>query len=465
MIYFKGSDEMNCPSSFTSRRVITTAVLGGTLCCLLLVMALGCACKLYTLHTASNFRGSFHLNQHHRNANIIPRTLSTNPTLLTSILNPQATATIAPTTTSSSLIESLTRLIAPRVATNMSSSSTNCEQSASLLASQTSSSSATTTTTNQASSSLPQIEQINPSSICNEFNSMSNHFVAPPSYNQTMGLVDEYEQRQMAFLEHVRSILSQQTNSQSNNSNNPNSVDNQLSSINLIPTVTSNSTTVHRQVSSSGTGASLSSSSRRSYSSRNSHRQMRHYHPHLHYVSSTANTPTSSATNSSSEHRHHHRSHRHGHRSHRHSLTAQTSLSSNLIQNSNNNNNNLPLLGNQNQIVFPFAVTTNEATLPSTSSSSSVPTTSSRTVNYESNKSNSNLRNKIAKLIKDIVVSSDSIQYENINNNSNSGNNTDGAASSSARNSIHSANSATTNSNNPNNNNNNTNDDYEPLIN
>ena len=56
-----GSDELNCPTPFT-RRVITTAVLGGTLCCLLLVMALGCACKLYTLHTVS-YRNTIRLSQ------------------------------------------------------------------------------------------------------------------------------------------------------------------------------------------------------------------------------------------------------------------------------------------------------------------------------------------------------------------------------------------------------------------
>ena len=56
-----GSDEANCPTPFT-RRVITTAVLGGTLCCLLLVMALGCACKLYSLHTVG-YRNSIRLTQ------------------------------------------------------------------------------------------------------------------------------------------------------------------------------------------------------------------------------------------------------------------------------------------------------------------------------------------------------------------------------------------------------------------
>lgn len=57
-----GTDEINCPTTLSSRRVITTAVLGGTLCCLLLVMALGCACKLYTLHTVG-YRNSLRLSQ------------------------------------------------------------------------------------------------------------------------------------------------------------------------------------------------------------------------------------------------------------------------------------------------------------------------------------------------------------------------------------------------------------------
>lgn len=57
-----GSDEINCSTALASRRVITTAVLGGTLCCLLLVMALGCACKLYTLHTVG-YRNSIRLSQ------------------------------------------------------------------------------------------------------------------------------------------------------------------------------------------------------------------------------------------------------------------------------------------------------------------------------------------------------------------------------------------------------------------
>lgn len=163
------SDEINCPSGLASRRVITTAVLGGTLCCLLLVMALGCACKLYTLHTAT-YRGSYRFAQaapgqpvslvgsrsrrrmsRHRQSNLSsfirrlrtehqPVRSETNSTLLSNIENTQSTNTLT------------------------------------------------------SSNELP----------------LPHHLIAPPTYNQTMGLVDEYEQRQLAFIEHVRSILSQQ---------------------------------------------------------------------------------------------------------------------------------------------------------------------------------------------------------------------------------------------------------------
>lgn len=143
------SDELNCPSGLNSRRVITTAVLGATLCSLLLVMALGCACKLYALHTAA-YRGSFRFShapgqsaalvsgrrrrrqRHHQQSN-----LSSFVRRLRAEETPAAESAVAP-----------------------------------------------------------------------------HHSLAPPTYNQTMGLVDEYEQRQLAFIEHVRSILSQQQHQQ-----------------------------------------------------------------------------------------------------------------------------------------------------------------------------------------------------------------------------------------------------------
>lgn len=43
-----GSDEESCPLVVPTR-VITAAVIGSLVCCLLLVIALGCTCKLYSL--------------------------------------------------------------------------------------------------------------------------------------------------------------------------------------------------------------------------------------------------------------------------------------------------------------------------------------------------------------------------------------------------------------------------------
>uniref|UniRef100_UPI0035902B26 low-density lipoprotein receptor-related protein 12-like isoform X2 n=1 Tax=Myxine glutinosa TaxID=7769 RepID=UPI0035902B26 len=45
-----GSDEQDCPV-IVPRRVITAATIGGLICGLLLVIALGCSCKLYTLRS------------------------------------------------------------------------------------------------------------------------------------------------------------------------------------------------------------------------------------------------------------------------------------------------------------------------------------------------------------------------------------------------------------------------------
>lgn len=149
------SDELNCPTPFT-RRIITTAVLGGTLCCLLLVMALGCACKLYSLRTIeyrTNLRlsGSSQQRRNRRDRRRTRRSLS-----LFNIIRRQ----------------------------NSNHENSNIVRSAST-----------------SSLSAP-------------------HSIAPPSYNQTMGLVDEYEQRQLAFIEHVRAIITNSsTNSNQTNSN------------------------------------------------------------------------------------------------------------------------------------------------------------------------------------------------------------------------------------------------------
>ncbi|CAK8684702.1 uncharacterized protein LOC143452309 [Clavelina lepadiformis] len=51
-----GSDEESCPVFPTSRRVITAAIIGSLICGLLLAVALGCSCKLYTLRSAAHAR-------------------------------------------------------------------------------------------------------------------------------------------------------------------------------------------------------------------------------------------------------------------------------------------------------------------------------------------------------------------------------------------------------------------------
>ncbi len=111
---------------------------------------------------------------------------------------------------------------------------------------------------------------------------LPHHLIAPPTYNQTMGLVDEYERRQLAFIEHVRTILSQQQQQGSSSTANGGTGIISLTSgpnggpLSIIPTVTSSSTTVHR----------VTSSGRRHGSSRH-HRH--HHHHHQHRSSSHAN--------------------------------------------------------------------------------------------------------------------------------------------------------------------------------
>lgn len=159
------SDEINCPSGLSSRRVITTAVLGATLCCLLLVMALGCACKLYTLHTAA-YRGSYRFG---------------GPPAHSAAVRRRRRQRHRSSYNLSSFIRRLRAETDPP-------GSESCDVAA------------------------PQ------------------HSVAPPTYNQTMGLVDEYEQRQLAFIEHVRSILSQQQQD---------SASSNLTSMTIVPSSTS----------------------------------------------------------------------------------------------------------------------------------------------------------------------------------------------------------------------------------
>ncbi len=336
-----GSDEAYCPSTFSTRRVITTAVLGGTLCCLLLVMALGCACKLYTLHTVS-YRSSLRLTQaagsssstqpliassSSNNSNmssLLPTTALPPPFGATDSGNSTATSTTNRPTRhnrsnrNSSRVQTLIRGFMRRSSRHQRQSSLNLSVSAS--GSNSAAASNNPSGVNPTSASppppLPASSSVNTSNLLDfttsDLGGMSSvvgeiplppphHLIAPPTYNQTMGLVDEYEQRQLAFLEHVRSILSQQQHQHhsggAGSGGTPppglsaSSTNGQLASLNLmIPTVAaSSSTTVVRRVTSNGTGAG---GGRRSHSTRHGHRHHRergsgtdHHHGSHHHGS------------------------------------------------------------------------------------------------------------------------------------------------------------------------------------
>lgn len=57
-----GSDEESCPLVVPTR-VITAAVIGSLVCCLLLVIALGCTCKLYSLRMFERRSGLVHAHK------------------------------------------------------------------------------------------------------------------------------------------------------------------------------------------------------------------------------------------------------------------------------------------------------------------------------------------------------------------------------------------------------------------
>jgi hypothetical protein len=362
-----GSDEDNCQSILT-RRVITTAVLGGTLCCLLLVMALGCACKLYTLHTVG-YRTNLRLSQSmHSAANtvalmndaIMPSlAVAARGTESTSIGGSASSRTRSRRSTRSrplnrsisaaaSLYSSLATLIRRSSSSNSGTTNTATQDAANTsnatlstqIATSNSNSSGPTVGINNNNASSGTSHIIAPVEL-----PTPHHLIAPPTYNQTMGLVDEYEQRQLAFIEHVRSFLSQQQLSQQASSGGTNSSaasagglinlnsGNQLASMTIIPTVTSSTTTVHR--------VTISGNGRRSHSGR--------HHRHNHNLRTSSNSnydlnnpneSVSTGTNSntinasnlngilvstsvinggthrlnSSSRRHHHRHHHHHHR-------------------------------------------------------------------------------------------------------------------------------------------------------
>ncbi len=136
------SDEMNCPSR-VPRRIVTAAVIGATVCSTLFIIALGCTCKLFHLRSAERRAAS-------------------------RLLNPQR------------YIEQRREQIQREQQRRWNRRNRHH----------------TSTTTPTPPPLLPPD---NLSIISNEARR-----IAPPSYNQTMGLMDENEERHAALAEHLR---------------------------------------------------------------------------------------------------------------------------------------------------------------------------------------------------------------------------------------------------------------------
>lgn len=343
-------------------------------------MALGCACKLYTLHTAT-YRNSIRLSQHAQ-----APTVATMPSS-SSLSRPSRRRSSRHRQQQRGSVYTNLSSFMRRLRTDSTNPPTRSDTSATV--SLLSNSNSTNTITPSNNSTQTPSTTAPTTTFTNEL-PLPHHLIAPPTYNQTMGLVDEYEQRQLAFIEHVRTILSQQqqqTGTGANIINLGNGT--QMSSMSIIPTVTSSSTTVHR----------VTSSSRRAHGSSRNHR-------HSHHGSSSSN---SANTDSSGHHRH--RSNRHRHRHH---TNASSQLSFDLnrrglqFETTNSNSNSVETESEQTQqsnlVTIPEFLGSN----PSTSSQTN--TTGS---NANASSANSvNLRDRIAKLIKDIVVHhGDNIQY------------------------------------------------------
>ena len=197
------------------------------------------------------------------------------------------------------------------------------------------------------------------------------NLVAPPTYNQTMGLVDEYEQRQLAFIEHVRSMI--------NNSNA------------AVASSTSNTPSSNNQPASS----SSRSHRRRSHSARHSSPRV----PAT-IAADLSLTPATvinlnDQTIQSLSSRHHRRRHRHHrqpghhhyhHHHHHHHHEA-----------NNNNSRRPPIIA---QLAATGGPTSNRLQDNNAGNSQEV-----------SKQTTSNLKDRLAKLIKDIVNHGDNIQY------------------------------------------------------
>lgn len=246
--------------------------------------------------------------------------------------------------------------------------------------------------TNQTSTNTdPQTQTQTQTVQSNLFTSdlpLPHHLIAPPTYNQTMGLVDEYEQRQLAFIEHVRSILSQQQQNGSSIINLGNGT--QMSSMSIIPTVTSSSTTtVHR----------VTSSSRR-------HGQSRHHRHHYRPSNPTEQGQTES---------HRHRSHRRRH-ANLSTIPGSSTASTTSQINFDLNRRGLQFIDQINEQDQQSQSDQQLVGVPECSGGASGAVQEGEQLNGKSTSvqtNNSvNLRDRIAKLIKDIVVHhGDNIQY------------------------------------------------------
>jgi hypothetical protein len=175
-------------------------------------MALGCACKLYSLHTVG-YRNALRLTQSVSHSSSIPSTSSltqpliNNSSNLTNELSNQPSNNVNSSSTAPAALASSNNIF-----TNLASLLRRPFNQGTNLINET-----TTADNLQPNNSLVNSILLNnnttattlTTSTINEL-PLPHHSIAPPTYNQTMGLVDEYEQRQLAFIDHVRSILSQQ---------------------------------------------------------------------------------------------------------------------------------------------------------------------------------------------------------------------------------------------------------------
>jgi hypothetical protein len=289
-------------------------------------MALGCACKLYTLRSIDYRATARQQSRRRRREHVLNRTANTTRRSfsLFNLIRRNNTTTTVPVTTNATTPASTTSNNIYRLVRSASMSSIDYQS-----------------------------------------------LVAPPTYNQTMGLVDEYEQRQLAFIEHVRSMIN------ANNTTTAGTPQN--------PVVQASSSRSHR---------------RRSHSAR-----------HLIRTADTATTPAVAVTNgaavinlndptaqSISRHqrrRHRHRQgHRHEHYHHHHHHHHHDPNRRPSNNQASTTHRPIPLLTQQQQQQDGINQTISNQQQENNVSKVTI-----------------NLKDRLAKLIKDIVNHGDGIQY------------------------------------------------------